>query len=425
MVHQSQGPAGAPPASGSDLGVAPTSSSMPLAPPALSRSSSAVSVASASSAEHHHGGGDGPHRRSPSFSAAGTLAAAASSSPSTAPSGPTLVHPLPQVGTISNRPPALQLETSNLSNLWWAQDDQSRGRSTEIEVSPNRSATSSPVSRFHSPITAKASADHLLHPSSQSSTLGGSAGGSHAHHAPSNLRHSRVPSLNSPPQQTTSFPALSTTTAAASAARQLRPGLVSQHSHLQPDAALPWPQRLRLACTSPDTGRWQMPQVLTPYVPFMAWAGTSLGFVVVFTFWRQELFTGLDTMSVSLAEMGLLGKTIMGACLPGGPPSRRPLDVLKLTAAHRLRATSLGLLIFLTCFPPLPLYSTLIILSGYAFGAWDGFVISYIAALSVRASLLCADGTLARRADQLLRPHHPPRERSSSSSSRGRSSAAP
>ena len=31
---------------------------------------------------------------------------------------------------------------------------------------------------------------------------------------------------------------------------------------------------------------------------------------------------------------------------------------------------------------PLPLYSTLIILCGFAFGLWQGFIISYIAALS-------------------------------------------
>jgi hypothetical protein len=41
-----------------------------------------------------------------------------------------------------------------------------------------------------------------------------------------------------------------------------------------------------------------------------------------------------------------------------------------------------GFLIFLTTIPPLPLYSTLIVLSGYTFGAWQGFVVSYCAALS-------------------------------------------
>lgn len=284
---------------------------------------------------------------------------------------PALAHPLPQVGTISTRPAALQLETSN---LWWVGDDQSKGRSTEIELSPNRSASSSPVSRSHSRIAAKAS-DHLSGSQSQAASANNAGTNGLSHHTPSNLRHSRIPSMNSPPQLTGSFPD------PTPAGRHVRPGLVSYHSHLQPDQSLPWQQRLRLACTSPDNGRWQMPQVLTPWLPFMAYIATSLGFVVAFTFFRQELFTGLDTMSVSLAGMGLLGKTIMG--LSAWFYAADTVPTVAQGADLRPSIPSPGFLIFLTCFPPLPLYSTLIILSGYAFGAWDGFVISYVAALLV------------------------------------------
>jgi uncharacterized membrane protein YdjX (TVP38/TMEM64 family) len=39
------------------------------------------------------------------------------------------------------------------------------------------------------------------------------------------------------------------------------------------------------------------------------------------------------------------------------------------------------LLILLTTIPPLPLYSTLMVLAGYTFGAWEGFVVSYVASL--------------------------------------------
>jgi uncharacterized membrane protein YdjX (TVP38/TMEM64 family) len=39
------------------------------------------------------------------------------------------------------------------------------------------------------------------------------------------------------------------------------------------------------------------------------------------------------------------------------------------------------LLIFITTIPPLPLYSTLMVLSGYTFGVWEGFVVSYVASL--------------------------------------------
>jgi uncharacterized membrane protein YdjX (TVP38/TMEM64 family) len=42
---------------------------------------------------------------------------------------------------------------------------------------------------------------------------------------------------------------------------------------------------------------------------------------------------------------------------------------------------TLGSLIFLTTFPPIPLYSTLIILCGFSFGLLQGFIISYCAAL--------------------------------------------
>jgi hypothetical protein len=303
-------PAASSSLAGSDLTGIPTA--LPLAAPILQRSPSS------SSAEHHQQlvSNEGAHRRSPSLAATATMAASCHGGAfagAAASSGrPALAHPLPQIGTVSNRPPVLQLETSN---LWWAGDDQSKGRSTEIELSPNRSASSSPVSRSHSRAAAKAS-DHLSSASYQSQTAlisNGSGANGLSHHTPSNLRHSRVPSMNSPPQPTSSFPD------PTPVGRLVRPGLVSYHSHLQPDQTLPWQERLRLACTSPDTGRWRMPQVLTPYVPLMAWAGTSLGFVVAFTFFRQELFTGLDTMSVSLAGMGLLGKTIMGVSAPVDP----------------------------------------------------------------------------------------------------------
>lgn len=337
----------------------PASTSSPLPPSQTAPPDQSSSTSVTPSTADHQAEPSAPHRRSPSLPAASVFA-------NPLQVGPQLVHPAPSRGTAvngttSNRPPVLQVETSLFP--WMADGGQhSVGRSSEIDVSPSRSANSSPVSRFHN-------ASPLAGPRNDASTI--SMAGTHAQHPPSNLRHSSFPSQSSPPQSHAPVP----NSAFA------RPGLVSYHSHLTPDEALPWPERLRLACTSPETGRWQMPQVLTPYVPFMAWAGTSVGFLVVFTFWRQELFHGLDTMSVSLAEMGLLGKTIMGAFSAAEHvPLRRPAFIV-LTDRFFCAA---GLLIFATTFPPLPLYSTLIILSGYAFGAWDGFVISYIAALSVR-----------------------------------------
>jgi uncharacterized membrane protein YdjX (TVP38/TMEM64 family) len=65
----------------------------------------------------------------------------------------------------------------------------------------------------------------------------------------------------------------------------------------------------------------------------------------------KVLIVALDKLAVDLREMGYAGKLIF------------------------------GFLIFITTIPPLPLYSTLMVLSGYTFGAWEGFVISYLSSL--------------------------------------------
>jgi uncharacterized membrane protein YdjX (TVP38/TMEM64 family) len=55
-----------------------------------------------------------------------------------------------------------------------------------------------------------------------------------------------------------------------------------------------------------------------------------------------------------------------------------------------------GLLIFLTTIPPLPLYSTLMVLCGYTFGIWEGFVVSYIASLTGAIVVFIVSRTLLR-----------------------------
>ncbi|KIM45977.1 hypothetical protein M413DRAFT_52281, partial [Hebeloma cylindrosporum] len=82
------------------------------------------------------------------------------------------------------------------------------------------------------------------------------------------------------------------------------------------------------------------------------YAITSLAFVVAFTLYRTELFTFLDDLSLWLRSDEQYGHAV------------------------------LFFLIFLTTIPPIPLYSTLIVLSGYTFGPWTGAIISYFAALS-------------------------------------------
>ena len=63
-------------------------------------------------------------------------------------------------------------------------------------------------------------------------------------------------------------------------------------------------------------------------------------------------FVGLDSLSTYLKAQGLFGDSILFSC------------------------------IFLTTFPPLPMYSTFIFLAGYSYGLLHGFILSYLAALS-------------------------------------------
>ncbi|MCO5584981.1 hypothetical protein L7F22_038913 [Adiantum nelumboides] len=107
------------------------------------------------------------------------------------------------------------------------------------------------------------------------------------------------------------------------------------------------------AFRDPRTGNrvWR-PAWLGAYVPLLIWLAVSLSSTFTVLVWHTEVFQGLDRLSKYLQSLGLTGRLI------------------------------LGFLIFITTFPPLPLYSTLIILCGFSFGLIQGFIISYIAALS-------------------------------------------
>ncbi|KAH7919864.1 hypothetical protein BV22DRAFT_1040518 [Leucogyrophana mollusca] len=88
------------------------------------------------------------------------------------------------------------------------------------------------------------------------------------------------------------------------------------------------------------------------WLPILLYAATSLGFVLAIAFWKEQVFDGLDRLSHWLRKDEYFGYAVL-FCL-----------------------------IFLTTIPPLPLYSTLITLSGYTYGPTTGFLISYPAALS-------------------------------------------
>lgn len=82
--------------------------------------------------------------------------------------------------------------------------------------------------------------------------------------------------------------------------------------------------------------------------------------------------TALDDLSVYLKSIGLLGDCVLFLC------------------------------IFLTTFPPLPLYSTFIILAGYSFGLLEGFLVSYAAALSGAIVVYALSKTYLKSSMQVL-----------------------
>jgi len=101
-------------------------------------------------------------------------------------------------------------------------------------------------------------------------------------------------------------------------------------------------------------------------MPIILYALTSFGFLVAIALWKTEVFTRLDELSQWLKEDEQFGHAI------------------------------LFILIFITTIPPIPLYSTLIVLSGYTFGPWTGAVISYFAGLSGALVVFLVSRTLIR-----------------------------
>lgn len=113
----------------------------------------------------------------------------------------------------------------------------------------------------------------------------------------------------------------------------------------------------------------------------LGWVITTGMFLLATAFWRGQLFSGnlnqcpctgelmtvaLDQLSKDLFNMGMEGKIIF------------------------------GFLILLTTIPPLPLYSTLMVLSGYTFGVWEGFVVSYVASLLGAVLVFVVSRTILR-----------------------------
>lgn len=108
------------------------------------------------------------------------------------------------------------------------------------------------------------------------------------------------------------------------------------------------------------------PDWLRAYTPLMIWVCVSLTSTFLVMLFHTPLFHLLNTLSLALRNMGWMGRVLF------------------------------GLLIFMTTFPPMPLYSTMIVLAGYTFGVWQGFLVSYIAALSGAVAVFILSRTWLR-----------------------------
>ncbi|KAJ7086726.1 hypothetical protein C8R44DRAFT_893520 [Mycena epipterygia] len=132
------------------------------------------------------------------------------------------------------------------------------------------------------------------------------------------------------------------------------PSSPAHHRPSTPSAPYSRPRGLRIA------------NLLRPWLPLIMYALSSLAFVVAIACYKTQVFTFLDDLAVWLRTDEQFGYAV------------------------------LFVLIFLTTFPPVPMYSTLIILSGYTFGPWAGAVLSYFAALSGALTVFLLSRTLLR-----------------------------
>ena len=125
------------------------------------------------------------------------------------------------------------------------------------------------------------------------------------------------------------------------------------------------PSRYHQSSTSSRSRSPRLFAVLKPWLPMILYGLTTVAFIVAIAFYKTELFSFLDELSLWLRtdEYG-----------------------------HAI----LFFMIFLTTIPPIPLYSTLIVLSGYTFGTWTGAIISYFAALTGALVVFIASRSLFR-----------------------------
>lgn len=130
---------------------------------------------------------------------------------------------------------------------------------------------------------------------------------------------------------------------------------------------------LDAAFRDPPTGErvWRPPW-LHAYIPFLIWGFISLISTTVVLTHHALVFSALDRLARTLVQLGWVGYA------------------------------SLAALVALTTIPPVPLYSTLVVLSGYTFGLWPGFATAYIGALGGGVGVFCLSRSWLRGPMQRL-----------------------
>ncbi|KAH9951788.1 hypothetical protein B0H21DRAFT_717561 [Amylocystis lapponica] len=145
----------------------------------------------------------------------------------------------------------------------------------------------------------------------------------------------------------------------------------TRYAHFQ-DPYLPDTPSIAISSWTAPSPAYTLPRgirvayLLRPWIPLILYAMTSLGFIAAISFWKVEVFQGLDALSHWLQSDVYLGYAVIFS------------------------------LIFITTFPPVPLYSTLVILSGYTFGPWTGAIISYWASLAGALAVFIISRTFFR-----------------------------
>ena len=66
---------------------------------------------------------------------------------------------------------------------------------------------------------------------------------------------------------------------------------------------------------SAPPSKWLLRERLRPWIPYILYGATSLGFVLAITFWKDDVFRNLDELSHWLRDEGESGYLLLGAMI--------------------------------------------------------------------------------------------------------------